>query len=85
MTQYRPPTPRGAYLFSATACAERYREMVDARTTKTYAPRQYESSRTSPKKVDPEELKFAEIEKNMTSFSLSDDDPENNRGCCLRA
>lgn len=82
MSHPRAPVPRNAALFSPAASAQRYREMVAARTTKTYRPYQHYSDTTHSTIFKPEDLKYAEIENNMTSVPMPVNPSEKKSGCC---
>ena len=87
MSHPRPPAQRYAALFSPAASAQRYHEQVAARTTKTYQKQTYQqySSATDSTIFKPEDLKYAEIEKNMTSVPMPVNPSEKKSGCCYPA
>lgn len=80
MSHPRAPYASNAHLFSPAASIQRYNDMVAARTFKVSAPTYY-SERKHSTMFKPEDLKYAEIEKNMTSVEMSDL-TEKKSGCC---
>lgn len=80
MSHPRAPYASNAHLFSPAASIQHYNDMVAARTFKVSAPTYYSENKHTTM-FKPEDLKYAEIEKNMTSVEMSDL-AEKKSGCC---